>query len=276
MRRWLYGALLFGAAGAPLAAQDASAPMRDSIIPDSRLFHRGDAWLLVGFSAAAITLFQYDTRLATWFQSERFDTPGLRRLEQTLDFTGGIGTIAIGGALYVVGRVADKPRVAHLALHTTEAIFVGLGSAGVIKGVLGRARPYVTADSNARDFGFLRGFKGSPWQSFPSGHTTASFAVAAAVTSETSEWWPRSRWIIGPLLFGGASVVGLSRMYDDKHWASDVVMGAAIGTFAGLKTVRFNHTRTGNRIDRWLLGDAIPHVTPAPDGALSIGVGVRW
>jgi hypothetical protein len=43
-------------------------------------------------------------------------------------------------------------------------------------------------------------------------------------------------------------------MYEDKHWASDVVMGAAIGTFAGLKVVRFNHTHEGNRIDRWLLG----------------------
>src|SRR5437016_2629934 len=83
---------------------------------------------------------------------------------------------------------------------------------------------------------YLRGFKGTDFTSFPSGHTTAAFAAAAAVSSETSEWWPRSRWIIGPIVYAGATLVGVSRMYDDKHWASDVAMGAAIGTFAGLKT----------------------------------------
>jgi membrane-associated phospholipid phosphatase len=99
-----------------------------------------------------------------------------------------------------------------------------------------------------------RGFTSTSFQSFPSGHSTAAFSAAAAVTSETSDWWPHSTWVIGPVLYGGASLVGVSRMYEDKHWASDVVMGAAVGVFAGLKTVRFNHTHTGNRIDRWLLG----------------------
>jgi membrane-associated phospholipid phosphatase len=46
----------------------------------------------------------------------------------------------------------------------------------------------------------------------------------------------------------------LSRIYEDKHWASDVVVGSAIGEFAGLKVVRFNKTHEGNRIDRWFLG----------------------
>jgi membrane-associated phospholipid phosphatase len=58
-------------------------------------------------------------------------------------------------------------------------------------------------------------------------------------------------------MYGGATAVGLSRMYDDQHWASDVLMGAAIGTFAGLKTVRFNHTHVGNELDRILLGARI-------------------
>lgn len=70
-------------------------------------------------------------------------------------------------------------------------------------------------------------------------------------------------------------------MYEDKHWASDVVMGAAIGVFAGLKTVRFNHTRTGNRLDRWLLGGEDDaglqlRLSPAADGSLLIGGSSRW
>ncbi len=250
----------------------------DSLIPDSRLFHRSDLYVLGGFAASTITLLQYDRKLAEWFQSDRLaSSRTLDRTAAALDIIGGVGAVAVGGVMYVTGRVAGKPRLAHLALHTGEAVLVGLGTAGVIKGAVGRARPYVTGDTNPRDFEFLRGFKGSPWQSFPSGHSTVSFAVAAAMTSETSAWWPKRRWVIGPVLFGAATLVGASRMYDDKHWASDVVMGAAIGTFAGLKTVRFNHTRTGNRIDRWLLGDdADLRVSPGPDGSLQIGVAARW
>ena len=82
---------------------------------------------------------------------------------------------------------------------------------------------------------------------------------------------------MGSTLFGGAAVVGLSRMYADRHWASDVVMGAAIGTFAGLKTVRFNHTRTGNRIDRRLLGGATSlRVLPGASGDWRLAVDVSW
>ena len=88
--------------------------------------------------------------------------------------------------------------------------------------------------------------------------------MAAAVVAETREWWPGSTWYVAPVMYGGAALVGMSRIYNDQHWASDVVMGAAVGTFAGLKVVRFNHTRAGNRLDRILLGT---RVVPAAKGA---------
>jgi hypothetical protein len=46
-------------------------------------------------------------------------------------------------------------------------------------------------------------------------------------------------------------------MYNDKHWASDVVVGAAIGTFVGQKVVRYHRTHPGNRVDRWLLSASL-------------------
>ena len=155
-------------------------------------------------------------------------------------------------------------------------MLVGAAVSGVLKTVLGRARPYTSLDTNPRSFVFGRGLKGSDYQSFPSGHATSAFAAAAAVSLETAEWWPKTRWIIGPILYGGAALVGVSRIYDDKHWASDVLMGAAVGTFAGLKTVRFNHTHEGNRIDRWLLGGAgSSHLRVIGDGQ-SYGLAVNY
>ena len=258
----------------------ADSAARDSLIPDSRLFVRSDAWVLAGFVGATVAMFPFDRRVTEWVRSERFiGNATLNRVEHTLDFLGGPAPLMIGGVLYVTGRIAGLPRAAHLAVHTSEAVIVGIATAGTLKMLLGRARPYVSADTNPANFGFARGVSGDDYQSFPSGHASVSFAVAAAVTAETAEWWPGARWVVGPALYGGAALVGLSRMYDDKHWASDVVMGAAIGTFAGLKTVRFNHTRTGNRVDRWLLGEGATarfRVTPQPDGSWHAGVGVSW
>ncbi len=65
-------------------------------------------------------------------------------------------------------------------------------------------------------------------------------------------------------MYGGASLVALSRMYDDKHWASDVIVGAMIGQFAGRKVVRYHHSHPENKIDRWLLGIS---VTPMANGS---------
>jgi membrane-associated phospholipid phosphatase len=64
-------------------------------------------------------------------------------------------------------------------------------------------------------------------------------------------------------MYGGATLVGLSRMYNNAHWASDVVLGAAIGTFSGIKVVRYSHGHSNNVIDRTLLG---LRVVPLADG----------
>jgi hypothetical protein len=63
-------------------------------------------------------------------------------------------------------------------------------------------------------------------------------------------------------------------MYHDKHWASDVALGAAIGTFSGLKVVRYSHAHPHNRLDRIILrADADPRV----DGSrMAIGLSVPF
>lgn len=263
----------------PLEAQVTVAARNDSLIPDSRLFVRSDLYVLAGFAAATVAMFPLDRSLASTIRREHLiDNRALQNVEDALNILGGPAPVVIGGVMYVVGRVADRPRLAHLALHTTEAIAVGLATAGTLKMLAGRERPYASADTTPHDFGFGRGFKGERYQAFPSGHATVSFAVAAALLSESEAMSRRARWIAGSVLFGGAAIVGLSRIYADRHWASDVVMGAAIGTVAGLKTVRFNHTRTGNRIDRWLLGGratSLRLLSGAP-GDWRLAIDVSW
>jgi membrane-associated phospholipid phosphatase len=73
--------------------------------------------------------------------------------------------------------------------------------------------------------------------------------------------WPRYTWYVGPVLYGGATLVGLSRMFHNVHWASDVALGAGVGTFAGIKVVRYSHAHPDNFIDRVILRTSI-----MPDG----------
>jgi undecaprenyl-diphosphatase len=59
-------------------------------------------------------------------------------------------------------------------------------------------------------------------RSMPSGHATAAFAVATALSHRRRGW--------AALLYGGASVVAVSRVYLGRHYPSDVLAGAAVGT----------------------------------------------
>ncbi len=241
---------------AALAAQPADTT-RISHLP---LFTTRDAIAAGVFLGAGAALYPADKYL-----SRRIRDSSLLRSRPIKDLAVGVRTIAepgsliIGGTMYAYGRLTNHPKAADLGLHGTEAIFLGSAVSYVIKGLGGRARPYIdSVNANPRDFKFGRGFtKGSDFASFPSGHTTAAFAAAAAVTSETSRWWPRSTPYIATVMYGGATLVGLSRMYDNKHWTSDVIIGAAIGTFSGLKVVRYHHSHPSNRVDRWLLSGGL-------------------
>jgi membrane-associated phospholipid phosphatase len=241
----------------------------DTIAGPRALFTYRDV-VLAG-SVAAVTLLArpFDDHYAARLQDSA--TQANRRLQGLATFvrtTATPGSYFIGGTMYLAGRLSKDDRLADLGLHGTEALVVGEAVGFVLKGVVGRQRPYVRPrDPNS--YRLFRGFgRSDAYRSFPSGHTTSAFAAAAAVTSETSRWWPESRWIIGPALYGGAALAGVSRMYNNRHWASDVLVGAGIGTFAGLQVVRYQHSHPGNRVDRWLLAGSL---VPSPEGRV-----LRW
>lgn len=264
-------ALLLLAPG-PLAAQGAAI---DSVPRSSRpFFTRADAITLGAFTLATIAITPADRHLAQRLQDpRRQENRVIRRSAAIVREVAAPGSIVIGGTLYAVGRLAGNERMASLGLHGTEAVLIGLATVSVGKVVAGRARPYVTADTNARDFKLLRGLRGgTDYQSFPSGHTVMAFAAAAAVTGETARWWPDATPYIGTAMYGGAALAGVSRMYNNKHWASDVLVGAAVGTLVGQKVVRYHRTHPGNRVDRWFLSASLVPAATGGGRVLKLGV----
>lgn len=66
---------------------------------------------------------------------------------------------------------------------------------------------------------------GSNYHSFPSGHTATAFVAAEFLHQEYGD---KSIWIsIGG--YSMASLIGVSRVYNNKHWVSDVIAGAGVG-----------------------------------------------
>lgn len=260
----LYAIPALVAFAGPLAAQvPVRADARDTTHAQTQapFFTYKDALLAGGFAAGTIVMFPLDRHIAQHIHQNPNSAEWLNNAAKGVEYIASPGAYVIGGALYVVGLAGHFGRIEDLGWHGTEAVVLADGITYVLKGALGRSRPYVTGDSSAHDFGFGKGFTNGDRQSFPSGHATTAFAAAAAVTNETTRWWPNSTWIVGPLMYGGATAVALSRMYHNKHWASDVVMGAAIGTFAGRKVVQYAHGHPGNMLDRIMLRTAV-----VPDG----------
>ena len=104
-----------------------------------------------------------------------------------------------------------------------------------LKEVAGRERP---AEAPG-DPDLFKPFSGHA--SFPSGHTTVAFAIATALSRETGARW--APWLAYPL----AAAVGWSRVHDREHWTSDVVAGAALGTWAADRAERVLRQRDAAR-----------------------------
>ena len=234
-------------------AVNAEAQVQDTINKKTPLLVGKDALLLGAFTIGTIAVAPLDIRVA-----KKLQEPGaqqnrtMRRAATGLRVLASPGSLLAGAGLYGIGRADGQRRLQALGLHSVESMLIADVIGGTIKLVAGRARPYVNIE-NPADFQLFRGFSGHAYQSFPSGHTINAFAFASTVTRETQFWWPHSAWYVGTVMYGGAALMGASRIYNNQHWASDVIGGAAMGTLVGIKVVKYTHSHPGNRVDRKLI-----------------------
>jgi membrane-associated phospholipid phosphatase len=232
---------------------------------------------------ATIAIAPLDARTARVLQEKRLQgSDDLQHTARDFAFLGGPGPFVIGAGLYAAGRLTRMPRLASGALHMTEAVLLAASITGLGKGFSGRALPSVN-DSNPENFQFGRGFhdRNGPFVSFPSGHAAASFAMAAALTSEAELWHPGLARIVGPIAYGSAGFVGLARMYQNDHWASDLPLAVAIGTWSGLTVVARAHPKYAKRSDTrtddpGFLLEMLRSTTVVPVAGGGHGAGLAW
>jgi hypothetical protein len=130
----------------------------------------------------------------------------------------GLAALVYGGAI-----AADSAKWKETGEMLGEALILADAATVIIKESSGRGRPGATSSkSDFKPFGFNKDY-----DSVPSMHTSSSFALAS-VLAATSE-----SFIMKTAYYGAAAFVGFSRMYKNKHWASDVLLGAALGELCG-------------------------------------------
>jgi membrane-associated phospholipid phosphatase len=240
------------------------AQVQDTILKKSPLLTGKDALLFGAFTLGTALVAPLDRQVAS-----RLQYPGtqenrfLRTAATGFRVLAVPGSLIAGAAIYGIGRADGQARIQSLGLHSVESILIADVAGGVIKMLAGRQRPYVDIDK-PYDFQLWRGFKGHEFQSFPSGHTINAFAFASTVTRESQFWSPHSGFYVGTVFYGGASLMGLSRIYNNQHWASDVIAGAAIGTVIGLKVVKYTHSHPDNSLDKRLIKPKSTRMVPTP------------
>ncbi len=147
----------------------------------------------------------------------------------------GLYTLPALGIMYGCSFAFHDKKARMTAMKGVEAFVYAAIASQILKQITHRQRP---DQGDVPDPYHWEGPIGPIFdESFPSGHSAAVFAVATVIASA----YKKTVWV--PVLcYSLASLTALSRIYNNKHWMSDVVMGTAIGLAIG-QTVFRNSVR---------------------------------
>lgn len=166
-------------------------------------------------------LFQLDLPLTRFMRSVHL--PWLERAGDWLARLGSGAVLAgLSLLLLVLGRLRRQAGILAagwqgLIAHGAAALLTQ-----VLKHTIGRPRPRMT---HGGGFEFGPSFD-SGLDSFPSGHSAASFAVATVLARH----FPRLRWVVFPT----AALIACSRIWRGSHFPTDVMTGVMIGVCMGV------------------------------------------
>jgi membrane-associated phospholipid phosphatase len=148
------------------------------------------------------------------------DAVGTEPFEETFDGGDAVGTgwTQVGGAVgvLVLGHLTSSPKLQAAGSDLVRAQLLNALFTQGLKHAVNRSRP----DGSA--------------YSFPSGHASASFASAAVLERHFG-------WKMGLVAYGVAAYVATSRLSENRHYASDVIFGSALGLVSG-RTVSVGHS----------------------------------
>ncbi len=130
---------------------------------------------------------------------------------------------AAGAGLFLLGHIQNNDQKRETGILAGEAAIGVLVPTEIFKYAAGRERPF-TGTSPGRFF--VGG------TSFPSEHSSVSWAIASVIAHEYPGWLTQT------LAYGTAGGVSAARWAGQKHFFSDVAIGAALGWYMGRQVYR--------------------------------------
>ena len=168
----------------------------------------------------------------------------LRNISQQITNFGGPYEGYTLGALGAYGFLFNNKKMQTTTLLALQSYITGAAVESFTKFVTGRQRPIAyNGNELEAEPKFLGPFRTSRdaqgnklTTSFPSGHTTVAFAAATVYALEYKDhpWVP-------VLAYSAATLIGISRITENKHWLTDVVAGAGLGYLTGRLVVNNYH-----------------------------------
>ena len=191
------------------------------IFTSPKNFNSNDWINFAGTALITTSGFYFDYSIRNFAQENKTDF--LNALLSIDDYYNLYSIAVADAAILGYGAVSEDDNVRNLGLKLTEATVYSTLINCLIKFLTSRSRPFL--DRGNTDFNPIQ--LGYDQTSFPSLHSTSTFAFSKVMADEIDNIYWKITW------FTTSTLVALARIYNDQHWLSDVILGAAIGYFIG-------------------------------------------
>jgi membrane-associated phospholipid phosphatase len=209
-------------------------------------FHfKAREWIITG-AAVGITaaLISVDGEIDSWARVQKQQHPWVAQSSPVITSLGGSYGIYSVAAFGLFSAVADDQKGVSTCLLASQAMITSGAWVRIIKLIAGRERPmadYMYSKSEGgKWYGPLTQYDQdtahkktvTSFDSFPSGHTATAFAIATVFASQYSD-----TRIVPIICYSTAGLVGITRLTEHEHWASDVFVGGLLGYVCGRQVV---------------------------------------
>ncbi|MGH2647334.1 MAG: phosphatase PAP2 family protein, partial [Ginsengibacter sp.] len=196
------------------------------------------------FAAVTVALSFADEPIQKAALKLRNRNTGINNVSKYVTNFGGIYEAYTLAGLGAYGFIFKNEKLKTTTLLATQAYITAGALESVVKFISGRTRPSFYDPSVEAEPKFLGPFSKTAttasgkkiYSSFPSGHTTVAFAAATVFASEY-----KNHPLVPVIAYSAATLIGISRITENKHWSTDVFVGAALGYLAGKHVVNNYH-----------------------------------
>ncbi|MCU7549112.1 phosphatase PAP2 family protein [Chitinophagaceae bacterium LB-8] len=203
-------------------------------------------WIKVGkFGVVLVGVGLLDESIQRFGQNLRDNNKGVRVISNRVTNLGaqyeGITLIALG----TYGFLFKNEKIQTTTLLASQAYITSSVMESLLKAITGRQRPSyydpIAKEAEPRFHGPIhKPFKDVSGKtissSFPSGHAAAAFAAATVYAMEYKD-----RPLVPIISYTTASLIALSRITENRHWATDIVAGSTMGFLIGRQVVNNYH-----------------------------------